>query len=145
MKKKDWRQLIIGSFIIFFIVGCSQYFMKDNPNVNTSLDAAKVDANALTSWYMDMYQMALNMNNDKTLTPDTREILETKFNPALDTFKGYLNSYLLSIKMIEADPVMAGMGIDDLDNLKRKLDMTKTLIVKYLMTIESEQQITVIR
>jgi len=134
-------QRILGSMmiILFILSGCSQYFMKDNPNVENPLDVAKLETDVLTSWYVDTYQLAIRMNNDAILSEDSRKILINKINPTLDMFKKSLVAYISNIQMIENNPVHLDTDMANLQNLSNRLTVLKGMIVKYLISIENAQ------
>lgn len=139
MQKLYSNSFLVMSFVLLLMFGCTQYFLKDNPNVKTPLDASKVSAEAFSTWYVENYQLVLGLNKDPFLTPKSKDILRTKVNPIMDNFKIYLIEYLSVIERIENSSEITLIDKYSLAGYTNKLQNLKTVLIEFLLLIEQDQ------
>lgn len=138
LKEKCLIFLIAMCFVL--TASCSM-LTKQNPNVNTPLDVAKVTYDASCGWYLGVYSDIVMLNKDPYLNKDAQKILRNEINPAMDNYKHGLIEYGNLIDRIETDGVISAIGDSALILKAEELNRVKQSIVSLMLTINQLQSI----
>ncbi len=122
------------------LMSCS-YLTKQNPNVKTPLDAAKVTYDASCSWYIGAYSDVVMLNENLYLSEKAQKILRNEVNPAMDEYKHVLMVYGGLIKQIETGKMLSSMGDSALILTAEELNTMKQSIIRLVLTINQLQSI----
>ena len=122
------------------LMSCS-YLTKQNPNVKTPLDAAKVTYDASCGWYFGVYSDVVMLNKDPYLSEKAQRILRNDVNPAMDKYKHMLIEYGVLIEYIETGRVLSSIGDSALILKAEELNMMKQSIIGLVLAINQLQNI----
>jgi len=105
---KEKCLMFLIAMCLVLTASCS-LITKQNPNVKTSLDTAKVIYDASCGWYLGVYSDIVMLNKDPYLNKDAQKILRNEINPAMDNYKHGLIEYGNLIDRIETDGVISAI------------------------------------
>jgi len=71
---KEKCLMLLVAMCLVLMTSCSM-LTKQNPNVNTPLDAAKVTYDASCGWYVGVYSDVVTLNKDPYLSRDAQNVL----------------------------------------------------------------------
>lgn len=137
--KKECLMFLIAVCMVF-VTSCS-LLTKQNPNVKTPLDAAKITYAASSEWYLGVYNDVVVLNNSMYLDDVAVDILRTKLNPAMDNYKRSLLSYGALIKQIESVETVSPISKSALGYKEAELTMIKQSIIGMLASLEQKNTI----
>lgn len=133
LKKKCLMFLIVTCLV--FVTSCS-FLTKQNPNVKTPLDAAKITYAASTEWYLGVYNDVVLLNNATYLNDEAVIVLRNKLNPAMDNYKHVLIDYGDVIEQVESSGGMSSISKKALTLKAAELNIIKQSIIGLLLTME---------
>ena len=146
MKKAEVDMFYLKSIFCMFLLATCLVFIsacavltRQNPNVKTPLDAAKVTYDASCSWYVGVYNDVVLLNKDPYLSDKAVKILRDQVNPAMDKCKHTLIAYGTLIKQIESGGVVSSISEVALKLKAAELNAIKQSIIGLLLTISQIQ------
>jgi hypothetical protein len=137
--KKKCLMLLIAMCLIL-MTSCS-LLTKQNPNVKTPLDAAKVTYDASCNWYVGVYSDIVMLNKDPYLSENAQKVLKNEVNPAMDRYKHMLIEYGTLIEQIEAGRILSAIGDSALLLKAEELNIMKQSIIGLVLAINQLQNI----
>jgi hypothetical protein len=137
---KEKCLMFLIAICLVLTTSCS-LLIKQNPNVKTPLDAAKVTYDASCGWYVGVYSDVVMLNKDPYLSEKARKVLRNEVNPAMDKYKHMLIEYGTLIEQIEAGGVISAVDNSALLLRVEELNMAKQGIIGLVLVINQLQNI----
>lgn len=135
---KEKCLMFLIAMCLVFTASCS-LITKQNPNVKTPLDAAKVTYDASCGWYVEVYSDVIRLNKDPYLSEKAQKVLRNQVNSSMDRYKHMLIDYGTLIEQIEAGGVIAAIGDSALLLQAEELNMMKRSIIGLVLAINQLQ------
>ena len=137
---KEKCLMFLIAMCLVFMTSCS-LLIKQNPNVKTPLDAAKVTYDASCGWYVGVYSDIVLLNKDPYLSEKAQKILRNEVNPAMDKYKHMLIEYGTLIEQIEVGGAISAIGDSVLLLRAEELNMMKQSIIGLILVVNQLQNI----
>lgn len=131
---KEKCLMFLVAMCLVLMTSCSM-LTKQNPNVKTPLDAAKVTYDAFCGWYVGVYSDVVLLNKDPYLSEEAQGVLRNQVNPAMDKYKHMLIEYGTLIEQIEAGGVITAIGDSALLLKVEELNMMKQSIIGLVLVV----------